>query len=136
MAMKNSCPWCQGTDIVFGVSPRNLTRHIDDDVYHTECLVTMLGGKMVTTMPRDFPEYDRPEVPTENLASHNVETLITLLGNANDEVRHALIRREEIRITLLKKMQEHNMQFERFDQEFRKSMSPEVEEGIARGERY
>lgn len=86
---------------------------------------------------KDFPEYDKEDtVPTENLDSHNVETLLQLLANSNDEIRHALIRRESIRITLLKKMAGHNGTYEVLDTEFRKSMSPEVEEGISRGERY
>lgn len=41
----DQCPVCGGTDVIFGQSHRNLTRH-NDDIYHTEHLIEMLGGTM------------------------------------------------------------------------------------------
>lgn len=48
----DQCAVCGGTDIIFGQSHRNLTYH-NDDTYHTECLIRMLGG----TVPKYIVVY-------------------------------------------------------------------------------
>ncbi len=44
--MADRCPMCGGSDVVFGESLRRLSRH-SDYVYHTECLIEMLGGMLM-----------------------------------------------------------------------------------------